>query len=181
MQWKSFAQAGTLPFRPPHLQIYVPLAFCVFPWWPFPQRCCTSPSHHQALRVQSMQARKAQEEAMAQGKPQAAPPSLAGCVEEGRRRTRASKQKPKPSRLSFIKMLLRFSHKKGLRFRTDFMNTFTNTNFVLPACCTHPQKSDRMKLWRALVCGGDASRLLPPHASTTALTTHQTHNTVTHT
>jgi len=112
--------------------------------------------------VQSVQARKAQEEAMTQGKPQAAPPSLAGCVEEGRRRTRASKQKPKPSRLSFIKMLLRFSHKKGLRFRTDFMNTFTNTNFVLPAC-SHAQGPDQMKLWRALVCGGDASRLLPPH------------------
>jgi len=83
VQWKSFAQAGTLPFRPPN---------------------------HQALRVQSVQARKEQEEAMAQEKPQAAPTSLAGCVEEGRRRTRASKQKPKPSRLSFIEMLLRFSH-----------------------------------------------------------------------
>ena len=46
MQWKSFAQTGTLPFRPPN---------------------------HQALRVQSVHARKEQEEAMAQGKPQAGP------------------------------------------------------------------------------------------------------------
>ena len=112
MQWKSFAQAGTLPFRPPHLQIYVPLAFCVLPWWPFPQRCCPSRSHHQALRVQSVQARKAQEEAMAQGKPQAAPPSWRGRRTKKKDESKQAKTETlllgSPS--SFIKMLLRFSH-----------------------------------------------------------------------